>query len=122
MKSKRLIDERHLDRIRQLSCLACGKRPAEAAHVRYASASYAKRITGIGTKPDDAWVVPLCVTCHREGPESQHSGGERAFWVKRGIDPLRIAQALYICGHTFADCDAVEAMESIISFNREKEG
>jgi hypothetical protein len=112
-KAKRLIDERHLDRIRQLSCLACGKKPSEAAHVRYASASYAKRITGIGTKPDDAWVVPLCPDCHRNGPENQHTG-ERKFWEKLGVDPLKTAQSLFVAGKVFADTDAVDAMEEIV--------
>lgn len=111
---KRLIDERHLDRIRQLPCLVCGKEPAEAAHVRYASSQHNKPVTGLGRKPDDKWAVPLCPDCHRNGQGSQHTRGERAFWEEKGIDPLGIAEHLYSAGNTYADVDALEIMEKIV--------
>jgi len=48
--------------------------PIECAHVRYGSN------TGMGQKPDDWRVVPLCRTHHIQ----QHTVGEQTFW--KGID------------------------------------
>ncbi|TJW14332.1 MAG: DUF968 domain-containing protein [Mesorhizobium sp.] len=94
-KRPRKEDGAHLKWIRTLPCVVSGKRPVDAAHVRYADDAYGKRPTGGGEKPDDRWTVPLHRTLHTEGPDAQHSGSERAFWAKHGIDPLRVALALY---------------------------
>jgi hypothetical protein len=81
--------EKHRGFIRQLPCLVCGNSiSTEAAHVRYAEPRAAKPITGIGIKPDDTFIVPLCGDCHRE----QHDVGERKFWSE--IDPVYVALAL----------------------------
>jgi hypothetical protein len=42
-------------------------------------------------KPDDVWVVPLCVSCHR----SQHTRSERDWWRDRHIEPAIVALALW---------------------------
>jgi hypothetical protein len=81
----------HLDFIRSLPCLVCGKGAVEAAHIRYADARAAKDITGMGTKSDDAWAIPLCTDHHR----IQHTMGERRFWTQQKIDPIFVALALY---------------------------
>lgn len=89
-------DERHLRLIRQCQCLACGREPVEAAHVRYADFLRGKPITGIGRKPEDFWTVPLCPDDHRNGPNSQHGhGDEREWWELHRIDPLDVATRLY---------------------------
>lgn len=90
-KRPRREDGKHLAWIRTLPCLVTGKRPVEAAHIRYADPVYGKRDVGKQEKPDDRWVVPLHPDMHRE----QHSGSEKAFWLKHGIDPCRAALALY---------------------------
>ena len=41
-----------------------------------ADARIAKPITGVGIKPDDCFVVPLCGRCHRD----QHRHNERKWW------------------------------------------
>lgn len=50
-----------------------------------------KPITGIGIKPDDRFVVPLCGRCHRH----QHSASERVWWNGRDIDPVLVSLALF---------------------------
>lgn len=92
VRTARRHDKPHLDFIRQQSCMVCGDDTSvEAAHIRYADARIAKPITGVGIKPDDRFVVPLCGRCHR----GQHSRGERAWWQIKQIDPILIALALF---------------------------
>lgn len=88
-------DEIHLDLIRRCPCLACGAEPAEAAHLRYGDAEAGKPITGIGQKPGDRWVTPLCPGCHRQGPDHQHSTSERRWWAARGLDPVSATARLW---------------------------
>lgn len=83
----------HLEWLRTLPCVITGNRPVDAAHIRYADPVYGKRETGKAEKPDDKWCVPLC----REKHDEQHSGSEKLFWIRHGLDPLRIALALYAC-------------------------
>jgi hypothetical protein len=88
----------HLLWIRTLPCLATGQSAhVEAAHVRFPSARYGKRETGMSEKPDDRWTVPLCADKHRLATDAQHAGNERAFWKRIGIDPLAVALALWGC-------------------------
>src|SRR6266705_4199571 len=76
----------HLAFVRQLPCVACGKAaPSHAAHVRTGTDS------GVGMKPADRYVVPLCTACH----EKQHRIGELAFWSALRIDPLNVALRLW---------------------------
>lgn len=85
-------DAAHLKWLHELPCLVTGKRPVEAAHVSYADPTYGKRERGKSEKADDRWAVPLC----REEHAKQHSlGNERAYWASVGIDPLKVAAALY---------------------------
>lgn len=87
--------------IRQLPCVVChvessGWVKIDAAHVRYHSLSHGKSITGVGRKPDDRWVVPLCSHHHTSGGrEAQHSNGEKVWWEIHEIDPLVIAALLF---------------------------
>ena len=93
----------HCKRIRECPCVICGM-PAECSHVRMSSSEYGKT-----NGRDDKWVLPLCAGHHRLYPDAQHNSGEAIWWVRRGIDPLKIAQELwnnrddleimkYICG------------------------
>ncbi len=90
-KRPRVENGKHLAWIRTLPCIVTGTRPVEAAHIRYADPVYGKRETGKAERPDDRWVIPLSPDMHR----NQHSGSESAFWTKQGIDPCRVALALY---------------------------
>lgn len=102
VRKPRERDAGHLAAIRQCQCLKCGRdRAGEAAHLRITSARHGKRLTGIGEKPDDRWCLPLCHACHME----QHAIGEMTFWA--GLDPLRIAQSLWMVSPD------IEAMRSV---------
>ncbi|HWW46273.1 MAG TPA: hypothetical protein VNZ94_00340 [Xanthobacteraceae bacterium] len=97
-KVARVRDNEHLDAIRQCPCInpGCRRDPAGvAAHVRFACAETGKPQTGMQTKPDDAWTLPLCPQCHTDAPDAQHKGAEIAFWNRIGVEPLKACMALY---------------------------
>jgi len=85
--------EDHLVFIRSLPCLITGKRPVDAAHIRYGDLRYGKPHAGAGEKPSDQYTVPL----HHEVHMQQHSqGDEAAWWKSQGIDPLEAAGRLWL--------------------------
>ncbi len=86
-------DEGHLKFIRTLPCIVCGNNiETECAHVRMADRTVAKPMTGIATKCDDRFTVPLCGAHHR----NQHDhGNEHEWWLLADIDPIKAALALY---------------------------
>lgn len=94
-REPRITSAKHLRFIRGVPCCICGNPvQTEAAHVRYGEQEIVKPQTGIATKPDDIYVVPLCGEHHR----SQHKfGDERAWWAVMKRDPIMVAQALWIC-------------------------
>lgn len=49
----------------------------------------------MGEKPDDRWAVPLCATCHLDGPLALHRVGEHRFFARLAIDPFGIAARLH---------------------------
>lgn len=103
-KRPRVKDDAHLRWLRTLPCAITGMRPVEAAHIRYGDPVYGKRETGMGEKPSDQWCLPLSPAMHRE----QHAAGdERAWWQAKGIDPCRLALALY---NVSGDDDAAAAI------------
>jgi hypothetical protein len=86
-KQPRERDEKHLAWIRTLPCCLCGASPVDPAHLRVASINDDKRETGMGEKPSDKWVLPLCRRHHDE----QHSMHEREFWSSYGVmDPFAL--------------------------------
>ncbi len=87
--------DKYLALVRQLPCLKCGMSPCEAAHVRFASAAFGKT-SGLGKKPSDRRAVPLCAGCHRLSRDAQHNQGERQFWAALDLNPLQIAEQLYL--------------------------
>src|SRR5262245_21286089 len=42
-------------------------------HVRGSSFEWHKPLSGMQTKPDDTWTVPLCSACHRKQLENPHA-------------------------------------------------
>jgi DNA recombination protein Rad52 len=84
--TKRYRNKDHLKRLSGLPCLACGRRPSHAHHLRFAQGR------GLGLKVSDEFTVPLCAIDH----DALHrSGDERKWWEARGIDPLPVAEALW---------------------------
>lgn len=96
-------DEGYLRWIRTLPCVITGKRPVEAAHVRYADPRWAKFETPMGQKPHDKWVLPLDPEMHRR----QHAMNEKLFWARVGIDPCQVASALYGCGQNDTEAEII---------------
>lgn len=112
-------DAAHLRLIRELPCLACGAKPAEAAHVRYSDAARGRINPGMGRRPPDRDAVPLCPKCHRMGKRCQHDGNERVWWEHHGINPHDVADALHkasVAGraHGPAGTETIELMTMIV--------
>lgn len=86
-------DPAYLAYVRTLPCLICRRPgPSDPAHLRSAARQYGKPHTGMGEKPSDCWVLPLCRTHH----EDQHRNNELSWWTRQGLpDPFGIAVALY---------------------------
>jgi DNA recombination protein Rad52 len=86
-KENRIRDKAHLAFVAREPCLVCGRRPAQAHHIRFAQPS------ALGLKVSDEFTVPLCNGHH----DSLHqTGDERAWWARHGIlDPLQLANRLW---------------------------
>lgn len=109
-KRERVKSQDHLAFIRTLPCLITGvTHLIEAAHVSFEDLSYGKFGRGYGQKEEDRWTVPL----HRVQHARQHSMNEREFWRVVGIDPCRVALALWNCNQDH------ETALLIIQANRE---
>jgi hypothetical protein len=95
-RQPRIRDDGFLAFLRTLPCCVCGRAPkSEAAHIRMAALELGKANPGMAAKPDDRHAVPLCSWCHRDAPDAQHKGSERAFWDRLEIDPFAVAARLY---------------------------
>lgn len=114
LKHTRQRDEAHLDFIRGLRCCICQHPGVDACHIRFSDASVAKFNAGVGAKPDDLWTVPMCRKHHDE----QHSMNEREFYLRYGIDPLRLALALH---RVSGDHDAGEQIVACATHKFERE-
>ena len=90
---KREHDKSYLRQIHELPCVLTGRPVVHAAHIRYHAAG--KRQVGMGEKPDDKWVVPLCPDLHTMLAGAQHNHNERLWWEHVGVDPVKLATELY---------------------------
>jgi hypothetical protein len=88
--SRRIRDRDHVKSIAKQPCLVCGRRPADAHHLRFAQAS------ALGRKVSDEFTVPLCRGHHRE---VHRCGDEAVWWDKTGIDPTAAARVLWLKSH-----------------------
>src|SRR5262249_42163890 len=87
---RRIRDGEHVKSVAKQPCLVCGRRPADAHHLRFAQAA------AFGRKVSDEFTVPLCRGHHRE---VHHCGDEAAWWDKTGIDPTAAARSLWLKSH-----------------------
>jgi hypothetical protein len=90
---RRIRDREHVKSVAKQPCLVCGRRPADAHHLRAAQSP------ALGRKVSDEFTVPLCRGHHRE---LHHCGDEVAWWEKVGIDPTVNARALWLKTHPLA--------------------
>ena len=85
-KDKPLRDRKYLDSYRDAACYACGAHDGTVvgAHIRHGHGG------GIGLKPDDFYVMPLCYACHAEQGQS-----EAAFWSRvDGVGSVEAAKII----------------------------
>jgi hypothetical protein len=87
---RRSRDKQHVKFVAKQACLICGRRPADAHHLRFA------QHRALGRKASDEFTVPLCRGHHRE---VHRSGDEAAWWKNAAIDPTTIARALWLETH-----------------------
>jgi hypothetical protein len=81
---------RHRDHLKFVSaqpCLACGRTPSDAHHLRFAQQR------ALGRKVSDEFTVPLCRLHHRE---LHRIGDKRKWWQGLNVDPLQMAQRLWL--------------------------
>lgn len=87
---RRIRDREHVKSVAKQPCLVCGRRPADAHHLRSAQSP------ALGRKVSDEFTVPLCRGHHRE---VHHCGDETAWWERVGINPTVTARALWLRTH-----------------------
>jgi len=87
---RRIRDRDHVKSVAKQPCLVCGRRPADAHHIRFAQS------TALGRKVSDEFTVPLCRGHHRE---VHRCGDEAVWWNKTGIDPTTAARILWLKTH-----------------------
>ncbi len=83
---RRVRDREHVKFVARHPCLICGRRPTDPHHLRFAQSR------ALGRKVSDEFTVPLCRGHHRE---LHRCGDEAAWWGKVGVEPLRVANALW---------------------------
>ena len=83
---RRYRDKEHIRFVASRPCLVCGRKPVDPHHLAFA------QVRALGRKVSDEFAVPLCRSHHRE---LHRSGNERAWWQGVGIDPLKVARALW---------------------------
>ena len=87
---RRIRDREHVKSVAKQPCLVCGRRPADAHHLRFA------QLPAFGRKVSDEFTVPLCRGHHRE---VHRCGDEAAWWKKTGIDPRAAARVPWLRTH-----------------------
>jgi DNA recombination protein Rad52 len=90
---KRLRDADHLQFVAAQPCMLCGRRPAQAHHLRFSQPH------ALGRKVSDEFTVPLCNLHHRE---LHDHGDERAWWINKKLNPLPLARELWNRSHGWA--------------------
>jgi len=83
---RRIRNKEHIRFVAQQACLVCGRRPSDPHHLRHVQPR------AIGRKSSDEFTVPLCRIHHRA---VHRAGDERAWWNEIGIDPRKVAHALW---------------------------
>jgi hypothetical protein len=87
---RRIRDRDHVKSVAKQPCLVCGRRPADAHHLRFTQSP------ALGRKVSDEFTVPLCRGHHRE---VHRCGDEAVWWQKAGIDPTVTARTLWLETH-----------------------
>jgi hypothetical protein len=83
---KRLRSREHLRFVASRPCLACGRIPSQAHHLRFAQPR------AMGRKVSDEYTVPLCAIHHHD---LHMRGSEKDWWSEKSIDPMPVAEELW---------------------------
>jgi hypothetical protein len=94
---RRVRDRDHVKFVAEQACLVCGRRPADAHHLRFAQSR------ALARKVSDEFTVPVCRGHHRE---IHRCGDEAAWWKRNKIDPSVIARAMWLETHPIASGQA----------------
>jgi hypothetical protein len=89
-RPRRKRDAEHLRFVASQPCLICSRTPSDAHHLKFAQPKAMSR------KVSDEFTVPLCRTHHRQ---LHHGGDEVSWWNDMDVDPLPIAQDLWVQSH-----------------------
>jgi ERF superfamily len=100
-KPLRMRDRDHLRFVTTQPCLACGRSPSDAHHLRFAQQR------ALGRKVSDEFTVPLCRLHHRE---LHQRGDELTWWKHLNVDPLDTAQRLWQATHRGSEAQASVAV------------
>jgi hypothetical protein len=103
---RRFRDRNHVKFVATQPCLICGRRPADAHHLRFA------QHRALGRKVSDEFTVPLCRGHHRE---VHRSGDEVGWWRKTGIDPTVTARTLWLQTHPLPTTSDKTSLEGTFS-------
>jgi hypothetical protein len=103
---RRVRDRNHVKFVAKQPCLICGRRPADAHHLRFA------QLPALGRKVSDEFTVPLCRGHHRE---AHRCGDETAWWGKAGVDPTVSARALWLKTHPLPAIRDISSSDSSMS-------
>jgi hypothetical protein len=103
---RRSRDREHVRYVAKQACLICGRRPADAHHLRFAQSP------AFGRKVSDEFTVPLCRGHHRE---VHRCGDEASWWMKVGIDPSVNARALWLETHPLPTAATKTGIEGLTS-------
>jgi hypothetical protein len=106
---RRVRDRDHVKSVAKQPCLVCGRRPADAHHLRSA------QLPALGRKVSDEFTVPLCRGHHRE---VHRSGDEATWWKKAGIDPTVTARALWLETHPMPEASDKMRIEEVVANDR----
>jgi hypothetical protein len=98
-KPVRERDRNHLKFVATQPCLICGRMPSDAHHLKFAERP------AMGRKVSDKFTVPICRLHHRD---LHRRGKENSWWEERGIDPLPIAEKLWMTTHAAAPTSSAD--------------
>jgi hypothetical protein len=101
---RRFRDKEHVRFVAKQPCLICGRRPADAHHLRFT------QHRALGRKVSDEFTVPLCRGHHRE---VHRYGDEAQWWKNAGVDPTVTARALWLETHPLPTTVSSESATSL---------
>lgn len=90
-KRKPVKSKDYLAFIGALPCVITGRSGVQVCHLNFARPDLGHFGRGKQTRAGDRWCLPMIPEKHAE----QHTGNEKEFWRKHGIDPHVVALVLW---------------------------